>query len=103
MGTGRLIVLYNAARAPSLFFFFGVPTPFLGRPFFPSTCIALRRAPRPPACSFFLPRVAPAALFFLLASRCAARHVRPQAKPRSLARTPEPDGRTTRRAVRRHG
>ena len=25
--------------------------PFLGRPFFLSTCIALRRAPRPPACT----------------------------------------------------
>ena len=25
--------------------------PFLGRPFFLSTCLALRRAPRPPACT----------------------------------------------------
>ena len=41
--------------------------------------------------------------FFLLASRCAARHARPPAKTRSLARTPTTDGRTTRRAVRRHG
>ena len=67
-------------------FFFGVPTPFLaGRSFF---LFASRCAGRS---------------FFLLASRCAARHARPPAKTRSLARIPTTDGRTTRRAVRRHG
>ena len=67
-------------------FFFRVPTPFLaGRSFF---LFASRCAGRS---------------FFLLASRCAARHARPPAKTRSLARTPTTDGRTTRRAVRRHG
>ena len=61
--------------------------PLLGRPFFLSFRFALRR------------------LLFLSAcfSRCAARHACPQAKTRSLARAPTIDGRTTRRAVRRHG
>ena len=55
---------------------------------------ALRHAPRLPCvgCSFFL-----------LASHCAVRHACPQAKTRTLARAPTIDGRTTRRAVRRHG
>ena len=67
-------------------FFFGVPTPFsAGRSFF---IFASRCASRS---------------FFLLASRCAARHARPPAKTSSLARIPTIDGRTTRRAVRRHG
>ena len=67
-------------------FFFRVPTLFLaGRSFF---LFASRCAGRS---------------FFLLASRCAARHARPRAKTHSLARTPMTDGRTTRRAVRRHG
>ena len=87
-------------------FFFGVHTPFLaglsfflfasrcaGRSFFLSACFALRRALR----------AAAALSFFLLASRCAARHARPPAKTRLLARIPTTDGRTTRRAVRRHG
>ena len=66
------------------FFFFRVPTPFLtGRSF------------------FLLLRVASAAPSFCLLSRCAARHACPQAKTRSLARTPTMDGRTTRRAVPR--
>ena len=75
-----------AARTAPFFFFFRVSTLLLaGRSFF---LFASRCA----GCSFFL-----------LDSRCAARHARPQAKPRSLARTPNTDGRTTRRAVRRHG
>jgi hypothetical protein len=58
----------------------------------------------PAVLSFFSSRVASAALSFCLLSRCAARHAYPQAKTRSLARTPTADGgRTTRRAVRRHG
>ena len=57
----------------------------------------------PAVLSFSLLRVASAALSFCLRSRCAARHAYPQAKTRSLARTPTIDGRTTRRAVRRHG
>ena len=57
----------------------------------------------PAVLSFFLLRVASAAPSFCLRSRCAARHAYPQAKTRSLARTPTIDGRTTRRAVRRHG
>ena len=57
----------------------------------------------PAVLSFFLLRVASAVLSFCLLSRCAARRAYPQAKARSLARTPTIDGRTTRRAVRRHG
>jgi hypothetical protein len=76
-----------AARPAAFLFFFRVPTLFLaGRSFF-----------------FFLLRVASAAPSFCLLSRCAARHAYPQTKTRSLARTPTIDGRTTRRAVRRHG
>ena len=57
----------------------------------------------PAVLSFFSLRVASAAPSFCLLSRCAARHAYPQTKTRSLARTPTIDGRTTRRAVRRHG
>ena len=57
----------------------------------------------PAVLSFFSLRVASATLSFCLLSRCAARHACPQAKTRSLARAPTIDGRTTRRAVRRHG
>ena len=38
-------------HARCLTFLLQGPHPFLGRPFFLSTCIALRRAPRPPACT----------------------------------------------------
>ena len=55
----------------------------------------------PAVLSFFLLRVASAALSFCLLSRCAARHACPQAKTRSLARTPAIDGR--RRDVRSEG
>ena len=41
--------------------------PFLGRPFFLSTCFALRCSPRPPACTH-------GRSFLLPAARCAARH-----------------------------
>ena len=74
-----------AARPATFLFFFRVPTLW------------------PAVLSFFSLRVASAALSFCLLSRCAARHACPQPKTRSLARTPTIDGRTTRRAVRRHG
>ena len=75
-----------AARPAAFSFLLQGSHPFLGRPFFLSFCLALRRP-----------------LFPLLASRCAARHARPPAKTRSLARIPTTDGRAIRRAVRRHG
>ena len=82
----RFSLSSRASRARRLSFLLQGSHPFLGRPFFLSICFALRRP------------------FFLSACFALRRTPRPPArKTHSLARTPTTDGRTTRRAVRRHG
>ena len=101
---------YLAARTAIFFFLRQGSHPFPGRPFFPSFCFALRQPPCPSACSALRRAPYPPARKNTLAQ---PPHARPQAKTSkqskstlaqcSLARTLMIDGRTKRRAVRRHG
>ena len=101
---------YLAARTAFFFFLRQGSHPFPGRPFFSSFCLALRQPIFLSACSALRRAPYPPARKNTLAQ---PRHARPQAKTskqskstlaqRSLARTPMIDGRTKRRAVRRHG
>ena len=95
---------YLAARTAFFFFLRQGSHPFSGRPFFPSFCFASRRPLPLSACSAL--RRAPCSPAKQKHARSAAprqlanKNILAQ---RSLVRTPMTDGRTKRRAVRRHG
>jgi hypothetical protein len=101
---------YLAARTAFSFLLRQGSYPFPGRPFFSSFCFALRQPIFLSACSALRHAPYPPARKNTLAQ---PRHARPQTKTskqskstlaqRSLARIPMIDGRTKRRAVRRHG